>query len=203
VPATTNVFFNTYQHFFEKMVESVALGAAFTRMGFNTATQNFLLNREKFTIEKLQGLSDKYADKLLTKMMKVDKPDAPKEESFFITTQVDILFKTACIIGRHHKRTGRVLTPEFLTDNRLAAWQQPYKAELKHKEPTEYPTLLTADPSLVIAFIDSFPQKLDNFLGEDSCPLSYVIRNVIRLRKGLSKNCSARTAACDIEEEPC
>jgi hypothetical protein len=168
-----------YQPFFESMADSVALGAAFTRMGFNTATRNFLLNREKFTIEKLQELSDEDADKLLTNMRKLNQPDAPEEESFFITTQVDTLFKTACFIGRHHKRTARVLTADFLTDARLVSWQQPYKAELKHKEPTEHPTLVKADPSSVLAFIDSFPQKLDDFLGVDGCPLSYVIRNVI------------------------
>ena len=170
------------------MAATVALTAAFVRMGFSNEGATILTEatKENLTIDTLQYLDDKGIKVLCASLRKPGGtiagvapavgavvPQIPNP-GVYVSTRAEINLTTVCYIARHYARASRTLEARDLTLPAIGTFAQYKEAEDAYKEPTE--AMKLKGPEKIIDFIDDWPEHVHLYNGQNGRPLSYVIR---------------------------
>jgi hypothetical protein len=161
------------------MAATVALNAAFVRMGFSNEAAAILTDatKENLEIGTLQYFDDKGIKILCASLRKPGGttagvaptagaaiPQIPNP-GVYVSTRAEINLAAVCYIARHYARASRTLEAATLTLAVINTFAQYKEAEDAYKEPTEAMKLKGPD------------KIIDLYNGQNGRPLSYVLRD--------------------------
>jgi hypothetical protein len=170
------------------MAATVALNAAFMRMGFSNEAAAILTDatKENLEVDTLQYLDDKGIKILCASLRKPGGTTAGvapagggavpliPNPGVYVSTRAEINIAAACYMARHYARTSRTLEAPALTLAAIHTFAQYKEAEDAYKEPTE--AMKLKGPEKIIDFIDDWPEHIALYNGQNGRPLSYVLR---------------------------
>ena len=171
------------------MSVSVALNAAFVRLGFSAEAAVMLADpiRESIDIMTLQYFDDKGVTNLCATLRKPGGmiegtnrgedgvPIQVPNPGMYVSTRAEMNLTYACYMARHFTRTTRTLIASDLTVENVQRYAQYKEVEDNFKEPDDVMRL--TKPEKILEFIEEWPAHLALYNGQNGKPLAYVIRD--------------------------
>jgi hypothetical protein len=152
-----------------------ALERAFVGIGFteNGARKLCSVDGENVTLEALPYMDDKVVKTLCQTMRKPGGGEA----GTVVSTRAEMALYVTCYMARHYQRTSRTMTEASITLAKVETFSKRRTNEEGYKEPVDKMKL--KGPDGILDFIEEWPEHLALYNGQNSGPLSYIIRKVV------------------------
>jgi hypothetical protein len=128
---------------------------------------------ENVTLESLPYMDDKTVKTLCQTMRKPGGGEA----GVVVSTRAEMALFVICYMARHYNCTTRTMTEASITLAMVETFSKRRMNEEGYKESAD--KMMLSGPDRILDFIEEWPEHLALYNGQNSGPLSYIIRKVV------------------------